>query len=571
MKPTSETKPKHALATVVDDSFLPGAAVMLHSFLRTNPWFEGDIIVFCDERLSPASRDLLDQMFDRLHLRPVRGELVSRINRIAAACRGYDPDDARFFYLEAFSLRGYEKVLVCDADLLFRDSIQELMEIPVPLVAAKDGAAYAGKGRNPLTFEHCEPNEDHLTDTFNCGFLVLSSELLNDETERALFDRLTPQTWSSVTTKSTDQFLYNVFFAGQAHLVESRYNYVLRHRNSILAHDGTDIAQAKVLHFNLPVRPWNLSAVLTEDLENEEIAQTYDEWLEVYRSALRARLKRGTLSRPKHYAGAKHDLNALVQTHLFVISPNNSGSTFLKNVMAHSARTWNLDREGQYTFGFEGPTPTGLGLPLLWASDPDIFSALRKPGAYDWEINRQAWYFQATSRSPDASVFVEKSPPFVLHVDQLATHFRNAKFIFMVRNPFAVAEGILRRYEKKFPSRQLALEQIAQHLLKCLQLQQENIERFGSQNLWFTYEQMCADPDGIAARIRNFIPELDDLRLDHRVAVKRMYDEPLRDMNADQIARLSEEDLAQLSELFSPHQDLFDSFGYQTQVERRST
>lgn len=559
---------KHALATVVDDAFLPGAAVMIHSFLRTNPWFEGDIIIFCDERLSPPSRDLLDQMFDRLHLRPVRGELLSRVNRIAEACRGYQSGDARFFYLEAFRLRGYEKVLVCDSDLLFRDSIKELTEIAAPLIATRDGAAYERRGRDPRTFEFCEPEGDCLTDTFNGGFLVLSSEVLSDEIERELFDRLTPEIWSDVATKNTDQFLYNNFFVGKVYLVDARYNYVLRYRKSIRAYDGTQVRQAKVLHFNVPVRPWNLTAALADDVEDVEILESVDEWLEEYRMVLRMRLSSGSLSRPKYYAGAKHDLSMLVQTHLFIISPNNSGSTFLKNVMAHSAHTWNLDREGQSTFGFEGPTPGSLGLPLLWASDSEILAGLRKPGIYNWETNRRAWYFQATSRSPSASVFVEKSPPFVLHVDQLAANFRNAKFIFMVRNPFAVAEGILRRYAKNFPTRHLAIKQIAKHLIKCFQLQRENIERHGDQNLWFTYEQMCADPDGIGARIRELIPDLDDLRLNHRVEVKGMYDEPLRDMNADQIARLTDDDLAQLSKLFSPHEDLLAGFGYRAQIER---
>ena len=45
--------------------------------------------------------------------------------------------------------------------------------------------------------------------------------------------------------------------------------------------------------------------------------------------------------------GAFHDLERTVTTHLFVICPNNSGSSFLQNALATSRRTWNLLDEGR--------------------------------------------------------------------------------------------------------------------------------------------------------------------------------------------------------------------------------
>ena len=41
-------------------------------------------------------------------------------------------------------------------------------------------------------------------------------------------------------------------------------------------------------------------------------------------------------------------------------------------------------------------------------------------------------------------MFVEKPSTSLLIVGDLARHFRNAKFLFMVRNPYAVCEGICR-------------------------------------------------------------------------------------------------------------------------------
>src|SRR5262245_51789786 len=170
-----------------------------------------------------------------------------------------------------------------------------------------------------------------------------------------------------------------------------------------------------------------------------------------------------------HY-GAVNDLDALVKTHLFIISPNNSGSTFLKNALATSSRTWNLVREGQNTFGFSGPRSIGKRA-LGWASDPRWIDDFVDPTNYDWPAIRRAWYFQAFSRDARASVFVEKSPPFLLIVDELSRQFANARFLFMVRDPYAVVEGILRRaprvWRNKVPAER-TVSAAATHVMTCL-------------------------------------------------------------------------------------------------------
>src|SRR5882672_5573280 len=112
-----------------------------------------------------------------------------------------------------------------------------------------------------------------------------------------------------------------------------------------------------------------------------------------------------------HY-GSAHDLEALVTTHLFVICPNNSGSTFLKNALATCRRTWNLVREGQHTFGFAGPSSMGERAHKRWASEQHWIDRFTNPDNYNWPASRRAWYFQAFGTDPLASVFVEKSPPF---------------------------------------------------------------------------------------------------------------------------------------------------------------
>ena len=274
---------------------------------------------------------------------------------------------------------------------------------------------------------------------------------------------------------------------------------------------------------------------------------------------------------------ANRDLAALLDSHLFVICPNNSGSTFLAGALEACRMVWRLPREGQQMHGYAGPLPwrshgADDWIPgSLWAAEQrwiDLFSA---PRAYDWPRTRKAWHFHAFAADARASIFVTKSPPHVLCVEQLARHFANARFLFMVRNPYAVAEGICRYYRLSFPPRYLGqfeergkclAEAAATHAANCLRLQRRNVEAWEHCGVFFAYERMCAEPGAVADEIRALAPQLDDLTLRRRIRVKS-YDEVLTDMNPRHFARLRADDLAVFNRVFRAHEDVLAHFGYQ--------
>ena len=275
--------------------------------------------------------------------------------------------------------------------------------------------------------------------------------------------------------------------------------------------------------------------------------------------------------------GATCDVARAVTTHLFGIGPNNSGSTFLQQALATCRATWNLPEEGQRMPGFTGPSsvrPFGPGEPRpagFWAADRRWLDRFADPDAYDWPRTRKAWYFQAYARDPEASVFYTKSPPHLVIVDELARHFRNAKFLFMVRDPYATCEGIIRirddhpreyaSLKAHFPDRTLP-ELAATHVATCLAWQRRNVEAHGDRGVFFTYEAMCAEPERVERRIRTLVPALGDLRLRQRLPVKRKYHEMLTDMNARQIAHLDAAELAECTRVFRQHRGVLDYFGY---------
>ena len=263
------------------------------------------------------------------------------------------------------------------------------------------------------------------------------------------------------------------------------------------------------------------------------------------------------------YFGPENDLENLIRTHLFVICPNNSGSTFLKFALATSKRTWNLAREGQHTFGFAGPSARKLGR-RVWASKQEWIDVYTNPENYDWSKSQRAWYFQASSRDKTAKIFVEKSPTFLLVVKQLVEHFKNARFLFMVRNPYAVVEGIRRisprNWRESLPDSEIVTV-AAEHVLHCLKYQCHNIKKWADRGVFFTYEQMCGEPEKVQDLIRGLVPQIDDLVLSQRLRVKQ-YNEELRNMNDQQIERLSPSDLEEINKVFSRYPGVMEFFNY---------
>ena len=250
-----------------------------------------------------------------------------------------------------------------------------------------------------------------------------------------------------------------------------------------------------------------------------------------------------------------------VKTHLFIIGPNNSGTTFLKQALATCQNTWNLPREGQNTFGYSGPCDRELGCPLLWAAKEESRRVFQSSLSFDWETTKKAWYFQATARSARASIFVEKSPPFLLCVPELARNFKNSRFLFLLRDPYAVVEGIVRNLGVK-EFRASLVKKAAIHLLECFKAQDRNLRNFGRDGTFFTYEAMCDRSRVVEQQIRDLIPDVSDLKLDRCLSIKGNYRERLRNMNEQQWAALSSQDFELCNEIFQTEETVLRRFGY---------
>ena len=573
--PTSDV----CLVTVATESFVPGTSVLLGSFLKHHSRFAGDVVVIHDG-LSQAARGLLAAVCNRVRFEPVSAALKDRLARLRTAHPAFASGLGYLYSLEAFRLRGYRKVLFYDSDVLVRAPVDDLFAADGLLLCCPDQVALRGGRRDARTFEPIpaagSAGVPALADTFNSGFFLFDGRLADGPAHADLLDMVAPETWPGPHAPHRDQFLLNRYFAGRQTLVSSTYNYLLASAAAIRARELLNAEEAKVLHFNYPVKPWAPNAMLRWGWANPDYAPTrhFALW-----TAARDDVAAGVpaATRPvlgaestTRVSGAGRDLDAVVTTHLFGVCPNNSGSTFLGHALATCRAAWSLVKEGKRMLGYVGPTTYRSPAPgapkpgLIWGARQHWIDRFADPRNYDWPRNRKAWYFQASAQDPQAPVFVTKSPPFLLLVDQLIQHFRNAKFLFMVRNPYAVCEGICRNYRHQFVAEGRSLEEEAAiHVANCLAWQRRNVEAYGDRGVFFAYEVMCAEPERVAQRIRELVPELDDLNLRQRLPVKEStYDEMLTDMNARQIARLDAAQIATFNGVFRQHRDVLDYFGY---------
>ncbi|MXP46069.1 hypothetical protein GRI43_01515 [Altererythrobacter luteolus] len=255
---------------------------------------------------------------------------------------------------------------------------------------------------------------------------------------------------------------------------------------------------------------------------------------------------------------------AAIRKHVFLLCPNNSGSTFLSKAIGTSPAVWSLAREGQHTFGYAGPSTIASPWPLIWYADEESTTYFRNHPEFDWERTKRAWYLQASAENDTAPVFMTKSPPFLLIADKLMANFASTSFLFMVRNPYAAMEGVLRRPRRTGDAGAGPdLPRIAaQHFVNCLRQQKANIAAYGDNSIAFTYEELCASPEKIAARIADLVPELAGIDLTQKLSVKQAYDEPLRNMNEQQIGRLTAEQIKVANEIFCPNADILSHFDY---------
>lgn len=223
---------------------------------------------------------------------------------------------------------------------------------------------------------------------------------------------------------------------------------------------------------------------------------------------------------------------------VFLVGCYNSGTTLLAKLLSSHPQIGSMPREGQfYTDQFT--TPYLVGLPRLWALKPDLF---RMDETFQGKVNvtRLKKQWGANMNHPERPVLLEKSPTNAARVRWLQSNFENSYFIGIIRDGYAVSEGIHRKAGHK-------LEMTAQQWSESNRIMLSDFDHLENAKI-VRYEALTAEPEEC---LHNILAFLDLPPLIERIEGKswRIHEQEtaIRNMNEKSFKRLSPEQLTRIN------------------------
>jgi hypothetical protein len=225
---------------------------------------------------------------------------------------------------------------------------------------------------------------------------------------------------------------------------------------------------------------------------------------------------------------------------VFIVGCYNSGTSLLHALLASHPQIGSMAREGQHCTD-QLLRPKSVGLARLWALEPERF-LLDETSQAPINVQRIKRQWGLWLNDPTRPVLIEKTPANAARVRWLQDHFDNAHFIGIVRNGYAVAEGIRRK---------------AGHSLEkgALQWQRSNELRLADFDylrcsLLLSYEELIEQPETTLAKIFSFLALPHEQQGDLAREVWNIHGEisELRNMNDPSLAVLAEAEMATIEE-----------------------
>ena len=278
-----------AIVTATSESYLKGTKVLLYSFLKHHPTFQGDFVVINDELPASDKRALLNLY--PIRFLQVTDDLKERCKELADEDKKFENSYRRFWSVDSFRLTEYSSVLFLDSDMLCRGSLEQLFNAPHVFSASPDISTHQGLGRDRSTFEKrpIETGSIHvLSKVFNAGMFCFKPKLLPTKTYEDLLKLLNPDTFASVQSGHTDQYLLNRYLEERVHWLNARFNYLLRHGQLM----NVEKKEALLWHYLRNPKPWKLRKLLRSKLAGKLQIDGLSEWQENYQAVLRKEQKR---------------------------------------------------------------------------------------------------------------------------------------------------------------------------------------------------------------------------------------------------------------------------------------
>ena len=245
---------------------------------------------------------------------------------------------------------------------------------------------------------------------------------------------------------------------------------------------------------------------------------------------------------------------------VFIIGCYNSGTTLLEKMLASHPAISALD-EGVFKTD-QLITPEELGWTRMWSQVVNQVRLTAGDKSIDVETLKKDWALFFDRQKP---VFLEKSIVNSARMTWLQENFQNSYFIFIVRNGYAVAEGIRRKapigqwgiqqdFNQSYPIGLCATQWVVTN--EIVEQDSKKIKNFRM----ISYEDLCNAPCQVTEELWDFIGLKGVLNWSEMTNWKiQEKDSVIKNMNKRSFANLSSEDIKQIERVAA---GMLEHYGY---------
>lgn len=237
---------------------------------------------------------------------------------------------------------------------------------------------------------------------------------------------------------------------------------------------------------------------------------------------------------------------------LFIITPPYSGSTAIAKFLNTSERTAMLHKraEGQWLI-------PGMCQDDRWESEKTI----------NYNSVKSVWLnkYQKIRKSENViDVVIEKSPPNMMRIMELSSHFKSYSFIANNRNPYANCASILYRlHDANNIGKEKRLE-VLTSIAKSWIKRSHIIYKLVSEHdiPLITYEVFCENPSILVNKLN--LPQgiIDTIDMNPVIKVKDYKPQKILNQNDRQISKLTVNEVQHLTNILAENTAILDKFDY---------
>lgn len=228
--------------------------------------------------------------------------------------------------------------------------------------------------------------------------------------------------------------------------------------------------------------------------------------------------------------------------YIFFFSPNNSGTTVISQYLASQVDGYLPDygnNEGQYI--------------------PEVKKIMRKNPwgldvKYNWVFIKSIW--DEYLRRSKKDVFIEASPPNIMHFDSIMDTFEGADFIVSISSPYAQIASCIYNYESQAITKDILASRARDWLFKA-ELIRGIAEARAARGRLITYEKFCENP-----KVLNNILGLNVKSFDVQ-GKKNSSISSIVDLSKKNISFLTFTEIDVVNSILVERVDLLDYFGYE--------